>query len=412
VVELKDLKIFSFLIILSLLIAPVFAFGPAVHSWIAKEAVEKAGNNEITQVINENFDEFLAGNVLPDITVFYYFESSGGLNFLGIGKKYAATHNLEITNCLFSKAKNERQLAITYGWIGHIVEDHHSHNFFVPKMIQKTSLINPLIHGASELAVDAEVMKRNSELFERMKKGLNSILENDEDVNWIQSCMLSSQGVTFNVKENLLLLTQVLGSNRGFFTSVWGLSAIYIPLSMGNSLLGWIFIIISVVLIILAIFVKSIPRIGIIPTNVLALISFLLMAFFFILSFGGVSTKLMTVLTSVFLTLFLILSTLTKSGRLLLGAIFGVLGFIMVAGGISTFIPFDLASQEVEQAKNDFAFILQPQNFDKRFRFEATGFENLNEANIRVILYDSLFFGAVVLLILIYIFTAFKRRGE
>ena len=373
------------LIILTLLIISPFALagGPAVHARDARLGLEGTSQSTIVNVIKNNIDYYYAGTLLNDMSVFGYFSEGFGK----IGQTYKATHSPGFVQCIFSKATRDQQLALGYGSGTHVIVDHYFHNFFVPRQIKQTNLPNFAIHGSSELAIDSEFQKRNPQDLESIKKGLSVFLEDEETVDLVQSCLLSSQGKAIDVRETTALLLGTLGTGS-FFSSVWGVSAIYVPLAQGDILLGWTFLIIASIVGLGAFLPrlkdKILPTIWKLNTGAIAFIAFVLMQVFFVLTFFGSNISLMFLLTSIFMTIWIILSLFTRGGRIALMSIFGFLGTIMALGGLSIFIADNAAAWENEQAVRDISTFLSPQGFATLGGFDATGAVAIAAANDQV----------------------------
>jgi len=128
---------------------------PDSHDWIAQSALEKAPNTQVSQVISQNYEDFSACMSLTDYSVFFYFSSG----FSTIGKQYLASHNNLICPRAVELAdkNNPAQLSCAYGICGMEFEDSPSHNGFVVNTIEKSGLVNGLIHASAEQCVNDQI---------------------------------------------------------------------------------------------------------------------------------------------------------------------------------------------------------------------------------------------------------------
>jgi len=128
---------------------------PETHDYIAHEALNQASNSTGGQVVAENFDDFSACMSLTDYSVFFYFQQG----FSTIGKVYLASHNNLICPRAIELAdkNNPHELACAYGICGMEMMDSPSHNGFVPSQIERTGLVNGIVHAPSEECVNKKV---------------------------------------------------------------------------------------------------------------------------------------------------------------------------------------------------------------------------------------------------------------
>ncbi len=130
-----------------LLLGSVSSWMPETHTFINEEALVQSPNSEVGKLINSGYyEDFIACDVLTDISVFYYFTEG----FNQIGTKYKQTHTQNLCHRMIQLAKNDAQRACAYGVCAHHVQDAVSHNSFVPRVIRKTKLVNGLIHVFAE----------------------------------------------------------------------------------------------------------------------------------------------------------------------------------------------------------------------------------------------------------------------
>jgi len=137
---------------------------PGSHDTISKMALDKMGDGtQISRIVSENFDDFSTCTSITDYSVFLYFTEG----FNSIGKTYLASHS-GVTVCLraieLADKNNPRQLACAYGICAMSLEDSPSHNGFVPGVIEKTGLVNGLVHAPAEQCVDNKISTKQTNL--------------------------------------------------------------------------------------------------------------------------------------------------------------------------------------------------------------------------------------------------------
>lgn len=150
----KILTLFLFII----LSCSVLAWNPQSHIDQDNKAIQQAPDAALTELIKNHYDDFLACDVLTDITVLYYFNEG----FSSIGKAYRVTHTQNFCYRAIENAENDNQLACAYGICSHQVKDAVSHNDYVPSVIEKSYLFNAYVHALSEEKVDREVRDSNT----------------------------------------------------------------------------------------------------------------------------------------------------------------------------------------------------------------------------------------------------------
>lgn len=128
---------------------------PETHDWIAHQAIAQAPTSEVSQLIQEHFDDFSACMSLTDYSVFFYFQQG----FSTIGKVYLASHNNLICPRAIELAdkSNPSEMACAYGVCSMDFEDSPSHNGYVPMVIERTGLVNGLIHAPAEECVNKKI---------------------------------------------------------------------------------------------------------------------------------------------------------------------------------------------------------------------------------------------------------------
>jgi len=187
------------------------AWGPHTHTWLTEQLFER-GNSEIIREVNQTEicrDAFLAGSMLPDITVAYYF--SGG------GAKYRATHNWNFQEQLMSQAKTPDERALAYGVASHLVADSVSHTMCIPERIKAYKMPNWLIHPLTEKKYDSLLALDNPGLKDRSKHMLDAILPSidkhgkaDRYIEMVEKAL--GPNSDFDIETNIELLGHALDS--------------------------------------------------------------------------------------------------------------------------------------------------------------------------------------------------------
>ena len=147
-------KILILLTMSLLLVSLTSAWMPETHLAQMDEAMQQAPNSPVGLIIQNNYDDYIAGNILTDSSVFYYFSEG----FTTIGKEYKATHSAILCKRAVELASNNGELAFAYGICAHHVEDAVAHNVFVPAVIERTKLVNGLVHIFAEEKVNDEIV--------------------------------------------------------------------------------------------------------------------------------------------------------------------------------------------------------------------------------------------------------------
>lgn len=125
------------------------------HRWITEEATK----TPIDSIFYQSYMAFpnlgYAGNVLNDLPVFFYYT---GRN------KYAVTHEPLFCRTLLELADTPEERACAIGGCTHQTNDQSAHNLLVPDLIDKTFLVNAVIHVFGEQKVDNYVERLNPTL--------------------------------------------------------------------------------------------------------------------------------------------------------------------------------------------------------------------------------------------------------
>lgn len=122
------------------------AWGPISHLDFAAEALKHTSlyAPAIRDILNTFPKDFLYGTLAADITV---------------GKSYVDyiynCHNWRVGFLLLNEARDDRQRACAYGYLGHLAADIIAHNFFVPFKTVRSYPTRTLGHVYWEMRFDA-----------------------------------------------------------------------------------------------------------------------------------------------------------------------------------------------------------------------------------------------------------------
>ena len=153
--------ILAFFIVVS--IANVSAFFPVTHKYLENELMNTySGNSEFYQTCLEYPDLCYVGNVLTDLSVVYYFVEGG--------VKYEVTHSPGFCLGNLNNVKSyegvtiEESRACAIGSCLHASQDLVSHKEMVPYAIRHTGMANTVIHVFAEQKLDNFVLKNNPDI--------------------------------------------------------------------------------------------------------------------------------------------------------------------------------------------------------------------------------------------------------
>lgn len=149
------------------LISFVFADMPENHIWMQKEAFRMAPNSPVGLTIANNFQDYEVCQLLVDSSLFYYFSGPNT-----IGKEYISTHSTQLAIYCLSIATTDSQKACCYGIGSHHVSDSFSHNYFVPKVLERTNLPNGIGHVLAEEKEKDILAKTHPELTQEVRSAL------------------------------------------------------------------------------------------------------------------------------------------------------------------------------------------------------------------------------------------------
>lgn len=194
-------KVLFLVVFSSFLILPstAMAWGPATHTWITNELLENPDNNEILEMCSanqDNWDAFMAGSMVPDITVVYYFEHGA--------TQYRATHNWNFQQEVMNQANNDREKAFAYGIAQHLVSDSVAHQKVIPVSIESHSLPNWLLHPLLEQKYDSHLVQKYPYLDDARKHMFDAIIigpYGDRYIEMVENAVGAQ--VNFNVRDNI-----------------------------------------------------------------------------------------------------------------------------------------------------------------------------------------------------------------
>lgn len=127
----------------------IINWGPGVHLHLAGKVLEDNIKNEDFEIIKKNKEYFLYGNVSPDIT---------------LGKKYIKEiekhcHKWETAFNILNKASNDKQKAMSYGYLTHLAADVIAHNYYIPKELLEGRGLRNFLHTVVEIKTDMSIYK-------------------------------------------------------------------------------------------------------------------------------------------------------------------------------------------------------------------------------------------------------------
>jgi len=194
----------------------------------------------------DNVKAFLAGSMLPDITVAYYFSEGGEV--------YTATHCwLFFTNVMEQTSPGGEPdpylQAFAYGIACHLMSDYISHTQLVPERISGYNMPNWLIHPLVEKKYDSLLSLDNPGLKDRSRHMFDEMIDGDrkeELILIVENALGGSAASGIDVQKNVERLAFALDAFYGkeFRPSGGGIFALYplidaatdwiYPLSMGS----------------------------------------------------------------------------------------------------------------------------------------------------------------------------------
>ena len=205
-----------FLLGILLLSSTASAWGPHTHTYLTEKLFDDP-KGIIAQYADYEA-QFLAGSMVPDITVAYYFAEGGA--------KYRATHNWNFQHKIMQEAQTPDEIAFAYGVASHMISDSISHTMCIPERIRAYHIPNWLIHPLTEKKYDSLLAQDHLGLKDRSKHMMDAILKGESHLlegetlaqhnakvdRYIEMIENALDDEGFDVEENLVRLGFALDS--------------------------------------------------------------------------------------------------------------------------------------------------------------------------------------------------------
>lgn len=162
------MKVFKFLLVVSFLLAPSFAFawGPLTHVYLGNEIFSLASllPAGVYALIRKYRHDFLYGNLMADIII--------GKKFLPEDKN---SHSWDVALSLLDSANTQQQKAFVYGYMSHLAADTVAHgsltntrkNFGHTLVELRADCIIDKKYWFQAVTIDRKVQMRNDSFLER-----------------------------------------------------------------------------------------------------------------------------------------------------------------------------------------------------------------------------------------------------
>ena len=150
----KILLAFSLLIFL-FTISQVSANFPIGHYYPLYESLKTPHDSVYYKACKENSRLCMAGTMLPDITVFDYYN---------LFRRYKLSHTPALCRDLLSKAITQDEIACAVGGCQHQQVDLVSHTIMIPYSITHVYLQNVILHPFREQKLDVFIEENNPEI--------------------------------------------------------------------------------------------------------------------------------------------------------------------------------------------------------------------------------------------------------
>src|SRR3990167_3592418 len=144
----------TFILVMLVLSPLASAFFPKSHYAVLEKSLKTPQDTQLYQACNNNKSLCMAGDMLTDWTVFFYYTK-----FIN----YKISHNPSFCTSLIDEANNEEELACAIGSRAHSGADLTSHTVMVPGAIVSTLIPNTIIHPFAEQKLDLWVEEQNPE---------------------------------------------------------------------------------------------------------------------------------------------------------------------------------------------------------------------------------------------------------
>lgn len=146
------MKKYILILLLALLLPLSSAFMPPTHLYIQNRVLDEfGGNSQLYQDCMADPELCFAGNIMSDLSVVYYYTD---------GMKYVATHQPIFCQSMLQQATNSQEKACAVGACLHQTQDMRSHNVMVEYAITHTGMSNAVIHTFAEQHIDNVVQDR------------------------------------------------------------------------------------------------------------------------------------------------------------------------------------------------------------------------------------------------------------
>jgi hypothetical protein len=135
-------------VLLLLLPAPAWAFGPATHVFLGRTLLDMLFllPPALAELLRAHPQSFLYGSMAADISFAKKYVPAGRhCHFWHVGEE------------ILGAARNDRLRAVAYGYLSHLAADTIAHNFFVPRQLLLTSSTKALGHGYWEHRLDMQL---------------------------------------------------------------------------------------------------------------------------------------------------------------------------------------------------------------------------------------------------------------
>ncbi|MCI0435059.1 MAG: zinc dependent phospholipase C family protein [Gemmatimonadetes bacterium] len=135
-------------LLLAILPADAWAFGPATHVFLGAHLLDAASllPADLLLLLRAHPQSFLYGSVAADISFAKKYVPAGRhCHFWHVGEE------------ILARASNDRLRAVAYGYLSHLAADTIAHNYFVPRQLLLTSSTKALGHGYWEHRLDAHL---------------------------------------------------------------------------------------------------------------------------------------------------------------------------------------------------------------------------------------------------------------
>ena len=370
---MKKLNILLFLLIISLVISPfVSSYMPTTHYLVTKETLKEPIDSEAYRVCAKYPAECWSGNILTDVSVIFYYTERG---------KYSTTHSPSFIKALVENAGTEQEKACVSGAMIHHSSDIESHTIMVPQAIQKTKIVNNVIHVFTEQHLDNKVVKVNpflqSEAYEKLKG--------------FEACVpLFKKALVGNTEYTDLTSEEIDTIFSKFISEVVTGKTGYDPAFKNKSFF---------------VNIKSIPFV-IIGSYLLFMVLFLLLSILLLFKIARGDRRIRMFIGLIIFLPILILMLFLFIGNLQ-GSAFN--NFVTVIKPISNLVPIGNADAHLNQAiENSIQVLTQGEIWLEKT--EASGFHVLDQADRNIKLFDYLILLVLAMSLISFIFFLFRKN--